>query len=201
MAILTPTDIHGRVTFTGVVRDRAVTLESEPVETLALGWEGAAGDCHSGLTRPSCSRVRMQHPRKGTEIRNTRQLSILSREELAAIAADMGLPELRPEWIGATIVFEGVPALTTLPPGARLTFANGATIAIDMENGPCRFAGEAIDAHHPGKGGSFPRIAAGRRGVTGWVERPGEVRVGDTARLHIPPQRLYAPGLATRAAE
>jgi hypothetical protein len=200
MPILTPTDIHGRVTFTGVVRDRAVTLESEPVATLDLGWEGAAGDCHSGLTRPSCSRVRLQH-RKGTEIRNTRQLSVLSAEELAAIAADMGLPELRPEWIGATIVFEGIPDLTQLPPGARLTFDNGATIAVDMENGPCRFAGEAIDAHHPGKGGSFPRIAAGRRGVTAWVERPGAVRVGDVARLHVPPQRLYPHARPARAAE
>jgi hypothetical protein len=200
MPILTPTAIHGRVAFTGVVRDRVVTLESEPVETLSLGWEGAAGDCHSGLTRPSCSRVRLQHP-KGTAIRNTRQLSLVSAEELAAIAADMGLPELRPEWIGATILFEGIPDLTQLPPGARLIFANGATITVDMENGPCRFAGEAIDAHHPGKGGAFPRIAAGRRGVTAWVERPGAVRVGDAARLHIPPQRLYAPARATRAAE
>jgi hypothetical protein len=36
--------------------------------------------------------------------------------------------------------------------------------------------------------------------VTGWVERPGALRLGDVARLHVPPQRLYAPAMK-RAAE
>lgn len=200
MAILTPTDISGRVVFLGVVHDRAVTLESAPVETLTLDWAGPVGDCHAGLTRPSCSRVKLQHPR-GTEIRNTRQLSMLSVEELSAVARAMDIPRIAPEWTGATVVFEGIPDFTQVPPGSRLIFADGTALAVDMENGPCRFVGEVIERHHPGKGGAFPRLAAGRRGVTGWVERPGMVALGAVARLHVPPQRIYAHAGRARAAE
>ncbi|MGF1659748.1 MAG: MOSC domain-containing protein [Rubrimonas sp.] len=194
MAILTPTDLFGRVVWLGIVRDRAVTLESEPVETMALDWAGPVGECHGGLTRPSCSRVKLQYPR-GTEIRNARQLSMLSAEDLADIAAGLGVPEVPPAWTGANIVFEGLPEFTMVPPGARLLFEGGASVAVDMENGPCRFVAERIEARHPGRGMAFPEVARGRRGVTGWVEKTGEVRLGETARLHVPPQRVYAPAL------
>jgi MOSC domain-containing protein YiiM len=191
MSILTPTHIYARVVWLGVVRDRAVTLESERVATMPLTWEGPEGECHGGLTRPACSRVKLQHPR-GAEIRNTRQLTILSAEELADVAREMDLPEIAPEWTGANVIVTGVPEFTMIPPGSRLVFGNGATIAVDMENGPCRFVAEVIEGRHPGKGMAFPRIAAHRRGVTGWVERPGVIAPGDEARLHVPPQRIYA---------
>lgn len=200
MATLTPTDISGRVVFLGLVHDRAVTLESAPVETMTLDWAGPVGECHAGLTRRSCSRVMLQHP-KGTEIRNTRQLSMVSVEDLAAVAQAMDAPRIAPEWTGANIMFEGIPDFTLLPPSSRLIFANGAALVVDVENGPCRFVGEVIERHYPGKGGAFPRLAAGLRGVLGWVERPGVVALGDVARLHIPPQRLYAHAGRARAAE
>jgi MOSC domain-containing protein YiiM len=142
-----------------------------------------------------------QYPKRGTEIRNTRQVSILSVEELAEIAEALGIPELRPEWVGANIVMEGIPALTTLPPASRLMFEGGAALAVDVENGPCRFPAEVIEGHHPGHGRAFPKVALGRRGLTGWIERPGMLRVGEVARLHVPAQRLYAPLVAARAAE
>ncbi len=198
MAILMPTDIAGRVTWLGVVRDRAATLESEPRETMDLDWEGPRGECHGGLTRPSCSRVKLQYAR-GSEIRNVRQISMLSVEDLAAIAGAMEIPVIRPEWTGANIVFEGIPEFTLLPPGSRLIFEAGASVAIDMENGPCKFVGEVIEGHHPGKGSGFARLAVGRRGVTGWVERPGAIAIGSVARLHVPPQRLYAPAIRRAA--
>jgi hypothetical protein len=98
------------------------------------------------------------------------------------------------------LVVEGLPDFTSVPPASRLIFETGAAIAIDVENGPCKFVAEVIERHHPGRGMRFPQVALGRRGVTGWVERPGVVAVGDRARLHVPAQRLYAPALA-RAAE
>jgi len=116
MPILTPTDILARVVWTGVVRDRTATLVAEPVETLRLGFAGAEGDCHGGLPRPSCSRVKLQYAR-GTEIRNARQLSLVSEEELAAVAAEMGIPEIRPEWTGANLMVAGAPRFTGIPPG------------------------------------------------------------------------------------
>jgi hypothetical protein len=199
MAVLRPTDVTVTVVWLGVVRDRAVTLCAEPRERLELDWEGPVGECHGGLTRPSCSRVKLQYA-KGTEIRNTRQLSILSAEELSAVADDMGLPQIAPAWTGANMVLRGAPDFTQVPPASRLIFEGGASVAVDMENGPCRFVGEEIERRHPGKGMAFPRIAAGRRGVTGWVERPGVVTLGAVARLHCPPQRIWAPAVAARTA-
>lgn len=190
--MLTPTDLYATVTYLGVVRDRAVTLCSEPLDAVEAGWQGLAGECHGGLTRPSCSRVLKQYPARGTEIRNTRQVSILSAEELAAIAGDLGIPRLAPEWLGANLVVGGIPEFTTVPPASRLIFEGGAVLAIDTENGPCRFPAEVIEGHHPGHGLAFAKVARGRRGVTGWVERPGTIRLGERARLHVPPQRLYA---------
>lgn len=190
---LTPTEFHARVVWLGVVKDRAVTLRSEPRTRLALGFDGPEGECHGGPTRPSCSRVKLQYPR-GTEIRNARQLSVLSAEELAAVAAEMGIPELRPEWTGANLILEGVPDFTSVPPSSRLVFESGASVAVDMANGPCRFVAEEIEREHPGRGLAFPKVARDRRGVVGWVERPGAVEIGMTARLHIPVQRAWAHG-------
>jgi hypothetical protein len=190
MPILSPTRIEGRAIWLGVVRDRKAGLESAPVEALELDWAGPVGEAHAGLTRASCVRVRAQYP-KGVEIRNARQLSMVSREELAAVALGLGVPEIPPGWTGANIAFEGIPDFTLIPPGSRLIFEGGASIAVDMENGPCRYVGEVIERAHPGRGLAFPKVAQGRRGVCGWVERPGVVRLGEGARLHVPPQRIY----------
>ena len=194
MSILRPTDFLGRVVWLGVVRDRNVTLRSEPRERLSLTWDGAEGECHGGRTRPSCSRVKLQYER-GTEIANARQLSMLSVEELAATAAAMEIDGIAPEWTGANIIFEGIPDFTLIPPSSRLIFENGASVVSDMENGPCKFVGEEIEAEYPGKGRAFPAKARNRRGVCGWVERPGLVEIGMKARLHIPPQRLWSPAV------
>lgn len=202
MPILSPTDIHGRVVWLGLVADRQVSLRADPVERVEAGFEGFAGECHGGLTRPSCSRVAAQYP-KGTEIRNARQVSILSAEELAGIAETMGMEDLPPAWIGANLVLEGIPDLTLLPPASRLVFASGASVVVDMENGPCQFPAQEIEAERPGFGKAFKPAAEGRRGLVGWVERPGPIALGDAVRLHVPPLRLYPhlPAEAPRAAE
>lgn len=201
MPILTPTDIQGRVVWLGVNRDRSATLASEPVMEIDVTFEGFAGDSHAGLTRPSCSRVKLQYER-GTEIRNLRQVSILSAEELGEIAEALTLPDgLDPAWVGANLVLEGVPQLTMLPPNARLIFENGVSLGVEMENGPCKYPAELIESLHPGKGLRFPAAARGRRGVTGYVERPGRLALGESCRLHVPPQRIYQPAVARAAAE
>ena len=45
---------------------------------------------------------------QGTEIRNTRQISIVSVEELAFIADSMGIDTLQPEWVGANLLVSGM---------------------------------------------------------------------------------------------
>ena len=198
MPILSELPIRGRVVYLGVVHDRDVTLCSDPVERIEVDLAGFKHDWHAGLTRPSCGRVLNQYPR-GTRIRNARQVTILSAEELAEIAAAMDIPAVRPEWVGANIVLEGVPALTTLTPNTRLMFDGGVCLTIDLENGPCRFPAEVIEEHHPGKGMTFAKRALGRRGLTAWVEKTGEIGLGEEVRVFLPPQRLYAPAQAGAA--
>lgn len=193
MPALLPTKFTGVITFLGAVPHRnAPTLQTEVLQELPLVFGGYSGDVHSGLTRPSCSRVLSQHPRD-TEIANTRQLSLVSAEEIAEIAADCGLDVMDPVWMGASIVISGIPDFTHLPPSARLQSADGTTLVIDMENRPCQFPAMTIDAAHPGKGKPFKAAAKGKRGVTAWVERPGTLRLGDTLTLHVPGQRAWAP--------
>ncbi|MBX8785530.1 molybdenum cofactor sulfurase, partial [Ochrobactrum sp. GRS2] len=65
---------------------------------------------------------------RGTVIRNDRELSLISLEELEKIAAAMGLDAIRPEWIGANIVVEGIADFTLLPAGMVLFFDSGLTL-------------------------------------------------------------------------
>ncbi|MFC3059214.1 MOSC domain-containing protein [Paenirhodobacter populi] len=190
MPALIPTGYQGEIVYLGRVSEEG-ELASHPVDRLELGFAGAEGELHSGLTRPACSRVTAQHP-KGTEIANVRQLTILSEEELAETAFAMRIPQLRPEWVGASIVLRGIPDLTHLPPSSRLQGPDGATLVIDMENQACVLPGRFIDGVQPGAGARYKLAAQGRRGVTAWVERPGMLEPGQALRLHIPGQRVWA---------
>lgn len=191
MPALKPTDFHATVRWVGLVPDAPKGIASVPADCLVLGFDGPKGDFHSGLTRPSCSRVTSQHPR-GTEIANARQLSVVSQEELDEIAAATGLDAIDPVWVGATLVIEGIPSFTHVPPSSRLQGPDGVTLVVDMENRPCHLPAKEIEPLHPGKGKAFKTAARNRRGVTAWVERPGVLRVGDSLRLHIPDQPVWA---------
>lgn len=187
MPALMETDFFGTVTFLGRVPDREAALASETLDRIEARFEGVTGESHGGLTRLSDNRVKTQHP-LGTVIRNTRQFSILSAEELALIARDMGLEEFDPRWVGASMVIEGIPDFTLIPPSSRLQFASGATLAVDMENRACTLPAPVIEKVHPGAGKRFKPAAERRRGVTAWVDREGPVELGDRVRLHVPDQ-------------
>ncbi len=190
MAILTKLGFGG--TFVALLAnpDRQTGLEKSRRERLSLTFDGIAGDCHSGRTHASDVRTITQYQR-GVEIANTRQLSILSQEDLTDIASNMGLDELPPEWLGANLVTRGIPDLSLLPPSTRLMFSSGATLIVDMENAPCRYVADVIEKHRPGKGSAFVAAAQHKRGVVAWVEKPGDIALGDTIVLHVPPQRIY----------
>lgn len=191
MPALIPTAFVGRILWLGVVRDRAAALEAVAVEALPVTFAGPMGESHGGETRPSCSRVTAQY-RRGTTIRNTRQLAILSAEDLATIAAKMGVDALDPALVGATMVIEGIPDFSHIPPSSRLQGAGGATVVVDMENRPCTLPAKPIEARLPGFGAKFKAAAKGRRGLTAWVEREGVFTLGEEVRLHIPDQTVWA---------
>lgn len=191
MPALKPLNLTGQIVWLGHVPDREAALASTAQDEMALSFAGPAGEDHGGLTRPSCSRVISQYPR-GTEIKNTRQLSVVSAEELAHIAEAMGVDTLDPWLVGATMVVSGIPDFSHLPPSSRLQIANGATLTVDMQNRPCHLPAAEIEVPHPGKGRAFKAAAWGLRGVTAWVEREGTARVGDSVTVHVPDQRAWA---------
>ena len=190
MPALKPTDFTGHITWLGLVPDRNASLRAEARDHVMATFAGVAGEDHAGLTRPSCSRVLSQYKRN-TEIRNVRQFSIVAAEELAQIADRIGLARFDPAWIGASMVVEGLPDFSHLPPASRLQGPSGATLVIDMQNRPCHLPAPVIDSDHPGIGGAFKTAANGRRGVTAWVECEGKLAVGDLLTLHIPDQRVW----------
>lgn len=191
MPALIPTKFVGRITWLGRVPDRKVALIAQPIDALRATFDGPEGESHGGSTRPACSRVAAQY-RRGTVIRNVRQFSVLGAEDLEAIAAAMGVDGLDPALLGATMVISGIPDFSHLPPSSRLQTESGATLVVDMENRPCVLPAKPIEAAMPGYGKRFKPAAAGRRGVTAWVEREGTFRIGDTIALHVPDQPVWA---------
>lgn len=168
------------------------SFRTRAVPVLDLDFEGIAGDTHAGVTRRSGGREPW-YPR-GTEMRNERQVSILAPDELQAVAAALDVPGLRAEWIGGNIVIAGIPDLSLLPPRTQLFFAGGAVIRIDGGNGPCRVAGRSIASEFPGREDielGFVKAAKYRRGLVGWVEKPGRIEAGGAVTVRVWEQWIY----------
>ena len=182
--MLTLLNLSGVVERLLINPNRAQGLNTDSVERVHVHYDGFVGDAHSGLTRPSCARVK--YLERGTEIRNSRQISVLALEELAEIATRLGINEVKPEWIGANLVLSGLPNLSAIPPGSRLVFTSGVSIVINLENGPCVHPEDVIRAYEPVLKERFVTAASGRRGLTAWVERTGTLTVGERCALHIP---------------
>ncbi|WP_136656272.1 MOSC domain-containing protein [Nitratireductor sp. XY-223] len=181
----------------GVYSATKGSFTTEPVDSLELTFEGIAGDHHAGLTRRAGGREPW-YPR-GTEIRNERQLTLLSPEDLAGVASDMGIAEIKPEWIGGNITIEGIPNLSMLPASTLLFFEGGVTLKVDFLNLPCRVSGTAIAEHYPDRDPTalsldFVKAARRRRGLIAWVELPGTIRAGEAVRAQIPEQWIYTAG-------
>ncbi|MEO6015277.1 MAG: MOSC domain-containing protein [Devosia sp.] len=168
------------------------TFVSLMTNSLGLTYEGIPGDRHSGLTRASGAREPWY--KRGTPMRNERQLSILSAEELSEVATALGIPELKPEWIGGNLVLASLANLSLLPPRSLLMFPSGAAIRIDGDNGPCRQSGRSIAENVPGRADlefAFVKAAKRKRGLVGWVEREGEIRAGDAVKIRVWEQAVF----------
>lgn len=159
------------------------------VQCLDLGMAGIPGDRHSGLTRRSTAREPWL-PR-GTVLRNDRQLSVLSREELALIAIGLGIPQATPELVGANLLVEGIADLSRIAPGSHLAiggawdgkrkFDGSALLRVEAYNQPCRGPGRKLAAAfgQPSLEFAFPKVAASLRGLVLSVALPGVIRAGD----------------------
>ena len=152
------------------------------VDALVLDWGGPIGDRHHGETMHSDVRQKPVFER-GTRIRNHRQVSIVDAGELDRIAQAMGIAAIAPGLIADNICTQGIDELTSLPPLTRLVFDGGVVIMTGGENLPCTIAGALVADVHGTRPEAFPAAALGLRGVTGWVEHPGTIAVGEGLRV------------------
>ncbi len=184
-------EIEGKVEQVLIAPDPE-NLKSEACQQATVSFNGFEGDRHAGLTLQSGGRT-PYYPR-GTEIRNSRQVSIVSIEELIDISDAMNLPRILPEWLGANLCVSGIPRLTQVPPGTRLFFENGVTLVVEGENKPCLLAGKSIEEQYPDRGKLaqfFPKAAKGLRGLVAWVEKPGIIYTAEKFTAHIDNQVVY----------
>jgi len=169
-------------------------FESRAVDELVFGFEGIDGDFHAGMTRRAGGREPWYA--RGTEMRNARQISIIAADEMAVVAERMGIAAIEPQWVGANLVIEGVPSLSMLPAGTLLFFRGSATLKVDAQNHPCRYAGRLVAERagmaDPEAGAlAFAKLAKRLRGLVAWVEKPGTVRVGEEISVRVPEQWIY----------
>jgi len=158
-------------------------LSKQPYPTLLAEVNGFAGDKHQGAGRKTWAGEKQP---EGTIRRNERQWSGVSVEELAYISERLELTEsLSATTLGANLCVEGIPEFSLLPKGTRLEFPSGAILTVEEYNPPCIDMGAQIAAKYasrsgkPLKNNSWLRPAAGRRGVVGVIDVPGEICSGD----------------------
>lgn len=159
-------------------------VASAPVFELCLTKNGIVGDRHAGPTLIAGPRQR--GVARGTVLPNTRQVSLVSREESAAIASRLSLPALDFTWLAANVELEGLDSLTTTPAGSLLEFSGGVRLKLEGENEPCRKVAKVIAASTGvAVESKFVKAAWGLRGVVGWVETGGTIRPGESVRVEI----------------
>jgi hypothetical protein len=171
----------------------AQSIASSRMEQIELNFEGIPGDNHYGYLGKANGRY--PEYKRGTPIRNSRQVSIISTEEMQQVAEGLGIPAIQPEWLGANLYLSGLPALTLLPPSSRLFFESGAVLVVHGENDPCIGPGSLIQENYPGIKGltsAFVKAAFHRRGLVAWVEKPGLARAGESVVAQIPEQFDYS---------
>jgi MOSC domain-containing protein YiiM len=167
------------------IKEKVTRFPQTTVALAEVSLEGFVGDCHSGFIRSADSREK--GIARGTPIRNARQWSAVSVEELEQIASNMGFEEIEPWKLAANLTLSGIPNLTALPRGTQLRFEDGPILVVEEENLPCTHAGKEVVAGAADKTPQqFVKAAMHLRGVVGVVHLPGTIRVGESVTV-IPP--------------
>lgn len=161
---------------------------SIPKQETEFFYDGIKGDKHWGLT----ALARTKHPefKEKIELKNTRQVSIMSVEELDLIAKELAIPEIKAEWMSANMLVSGIPNLSQLPPGTRFYFQGGLILYNEGQNFPCKTTARIMMEKFPDEEGIYQRFlkaALEKRGLVAWVEYPGKLSAGNSFEIDLPP--------------
>ena len=164
-------------------------LSKDEADQIEVNFYGIVGDHHAGISREAYGGDREP---KGTMLRNDRQWSGVSIEELTQMSGILDLAEpLTASTLGANLCFEGIADFSMLPRGSRLKFSSGAVLTVEEYNPPCLYMSAEIAKKHKTNTGEtlkkaqWQKPAMGRRGVVGVVDVPGIIRAGDTLSVEI----------------
>jgi hypothetical protein len=160
------------------------SMLSTVVDSVDVTFDGFVGDKHSGMTKLSDGRTKF-YPR-GTMIRNSRQISIISKEEIDETCKGLHIEKILPEWMGANLLLSGIPNLTDLEPNVRLFFSSGAVLLITADNLPCATLTKEIVDHIPSRPDLMEKLipaSMGKRGIVAVVELPGQIKKDDRVRV------------------
>lgn len=172
-------------------------LRTVPVTELTVNLNGIVENKYSGQGRLSDVRDRelledKDFPKK-VLVRNWRQWTAVSEEELAKIATNLSVEKVGAELLGANIKFSGIPNLTSLPRGTFLRFPNEAILLVEEENKPCSGPGKEIKKEYEHvRPGDFYKHAMGLRGLVGVVQREGIIRIDDVVDVKIYVPKFYS---------
>ena len=179
--------LRGKITSLHMGNNEDLSKQSRVSLVAEIG--GFDGDKHQGPVRKTWGG---EWQPKGTIRRNERQWSGVSVEELAHITERLELTELlSPETLGANLCIEGIPEFSLLPKGSLLIFPSGAVLQVEEYNPPCIDMGAQIASKYSTRSGEpltdkmWLRPSAGRRGLVGVIDYPGEVRVGDEVEIRV----------------
>lgn len=170
---------------------------SEKTDKIVCRLDGIEGDRHRQSSKPAGAQEK-HIVEKYRTVANFRQVTIVTKEEMDAVAKSLEVPSLYAEDFSANIVLCNIEDFTRLPPEYYLVFSNTrkethAVLRIMGENRPCVVAGGNMEARYPDHKSiqsRFVKAALGRRGQVAVVYAEGVIRQGDTVTLvpHQPTQ-------------
>lgn len=151
-------------------------LLDAPMRPGRVAWIGLRTERRGAIDVVASARLSPEQgligDRYGGRAGGKRQVTLIGREDLDAIAAFLGRSEVSPDLARRNLVIEGM-NLHALK-GRRLGLGDAAVLEITGECHPCSRMEEAL-----GPGGY--NAVRGRGGLTARVVRAGEVKVGDPA--------------------
>lgn len=172
-----------------------------PREFIVFALDGIEEDNHRGFIKKADTRDKPIPKRDGqgerVEVRNWRQWSAVSREELACLARDLELPEIKEEWLGANFTISGIPRFSIIPRGSTIWFPEDTVLTVEEINRPCDGPAKVIAAQYPDQDlthlpGKFINKGWSSRGLVGTVYRAGVARNGDEIKIEVYEPRFFS---------